>query len=350
MAAKYVVTQPFTINFEKNGMRQVVSVEPNDVILFDGVNFMVGNTQGSSPSLKAVIRDGDWVHPIDDKDGSGSAVKIQEKPVVSPARTYNATGGVQIEMSDPVEDNNLYMGRSHNSQRGADDADDLTSAVRNYEEQSGKIEVVDDMSDIREETRTTPKITTQDIREVAKVRGSARKAAQTSSGAVSTRDKTDDSKKSVVRGTRMAKQTAPSKSPDGYKHINVDSSATGVEVSKVSDRSDASMKRTGATGDERQVVDHQKDVKSVSVPSSKKTVVGSSTQATVEKMADVQPEVTVVSTVKDEFETASKDGIKSTLTVKSSDDMSIGEATSTSTDAVELSGDLDIDVNDLLEN
>ena len=61
------------------------------------------------------------------------------------------------------------------------------------------------------------------------------------------------------------------------------------------------------------------------------------------------PEVTVVGTVRDEFQVASKDGIKSTMTVRASDDMSEGTVTSSSAEGgVELSGGDDLDVGDLL--
>jgi len=340
-SARYVVTQPFTISYERNGTKQGLDVSRGDVVEFDGVNFRVGDVSGPAPSLRAVVKEGEWLHLED-----GSEPQVFDKPPVQPTRTYNATGGTQIEMSDPAADRDLYRGRQN-----AQPEKTLGETVREFEEGTEKADttiVTDDMSDIRKEV----KIETMDVREVARVRGTGPNAATSSAGIVTTRKASSDKHLKVEQGTTMAKQTAPNRGAQGYKHLKVDQAAAGVEVSKVSDRSDSTMRKQASEGDKRPVVSHQTVVKKTSRPASTKTDVSSSTQAAVEKMKQepaAAPEVTVVGTVRDEFQVASKDGIKSTMTVRASDDMSEGTVTSSSAEGgVELSGGDDLDVGDLL--
>jgi len=348
---KYVVTEPFTISYE-NG-KQTVSVDAGDVIVFDGFNFSFGDVSGMSASLKTVVKAGEWVSLIDDgsdgSDGGDAAPVLHQKPMVSPTRTYNATGGVQMEMSDPAQDINLYRGRNEGA-AVQEPSDDLGKLVEQYEKQTeknGATVMTSDMADIRTEvTRPAPKVIIQDVREVAKVQDTK---TQTSSGAV-TAPQAKEAKRPVVHGQKMAKQTAPTPAPDNYKHLKVDSRATGTVVSKVTDRSDATMNKRVAGDKTRKVVQHQSVAKTTSRPTSTRTDVGSSTQAGVERQADSSPEVMVVSTVQDEFVTASKDGIKSTMTVRASDEMSDGAVTSTSSDGVELADNGDLDVADLLRD
>jgi hypothetical protein len=341
-SARYVVTQPFTISYEKNG-KQSIDVSPGDVIDFDGVNFSIGDVSGASSSLRVVVREGEWLRI---EDGS-TPLDLNAKPTVSPTRTYNATGGQQVEMSDPAADRNLYQGRH---QGGSQSEKSLGDTVREYEEgteKAGTTLVTDDMSDIHREV----KVTTMDVREVAKVTDKGKNAAQSSSGVVSLRQSAPEGKRKVVQGVSMAKQTAPDKSPQGYKHIKVDSVAAGVVVGKVTDRSAATMNKKATEGEKRPTVTHQTVVKTTSRPASTRGDIGSSTQAAVVKQMDVAPEVTVVSTVREEFEVVSKDGIKSTMTVRPSDEISVGEVTSTSAEGgVELSGGDDLDVSDILQN
>jgi len=343
--ARYAVTQPFSISYEKNGTKQSIDVAPGDIMSYDGVNFSIGETAGVSTSLRVVIKEGEWVERLDDGVDEVPEENLKAKPTVNPTRTYNATGGQQIEMSDPAEDKSLYQGR----RTAPATPDDLNSIVQQYEqgtEKNGTTMITDDMSDIKREV----KVEIPDVREVAQVRASARNAAQTSSGAVTLRNDKPEPKRQVVQGTRMAKQTAPDQTPQTYKHIKVDSQAAGVEVARVSDRSDHTMMKRAAEGDKRQVVQHQTEVKRVSQGTPKRTDVGSSTQAAVERQRDVAPEVTVVSTVRDEATVVSRDGIKSTMTVRPTDEISVGEVTSTSADGgVELS-DNDLDVSDILKD
>jgi hypothetical protein len=344
---KYVVTQPFTISYE-NG-KQTIDVSEGDVILFDGFNFQVGDVTGMSAALKVVVRAGEWVVP--DEEGM-EPPELHSKPVVTLARSYNATGGVQVEMSDPASDMSIYQGRRTAQTAPGDELGEIVQQYERETEKAGTTMVSSDMSDIDQEvTRPTPKVEIQEVREVAQVSDSAKKAAQTSSGVVTLREPAAEQKRPVVQGQRMAKQTAPSQPAEGYRHIKVDSQSSGVEVMKVTDRSDsAMMKRTAAT-EKRQVVQHQTVAKATSRPASQRTDVGSSTQATVEKMK-VEPvaEVTVVSKVRDEHVNEVRDGIKSTMTVRASDEFGDGQVTSTSADGISLSGGDDLDVSDILQD
>lgn len=336
-ALRYVVTQPFTISYEKNG-KQTVDVVPGDVVLFDGFNFQVGDTTGISASLKVVVREGEWLV----LDEGQEAPVLHERPVVTASRAYTATGGQQIEMSDPVEDRNLYQGRMQAPAK----PDDLGTIVRQYEEQTEKngTIITDDMADVRREV----KVQNVDMVEVAKVSGQSKNAATSASGAVSLREETSTAKRPVVQGQRMAKQTAPTPAQRDYRHIQVDAGAQGVEVSRVSDRSDATMMKQASEGDKRPVVQHQTVAKATKPQAPKRVDVGSSTKAAVVQMQ----EATVVAKVREDANSvASKDGIRSTLTVRPNDEMSVGEATSTSAEGgVELADNGDLDVSDLLQD
>jgi len=105
VAKMYVVTQPFTLTYD-NG-KQTVDAMEGDIITYDGFHFTLGDITSVSPALKTVVRAGEWVSLLeedqDDVEPQGQP-KLHSKPVVAPTRTYNATGGVPIDMSDPVED------------------------------------------------------------------------------------------------------------------------------------------------------------------------------------------------------------------------------------------------------
>ena len=344
---KYVVTQPFTISF---GKKESVTVSSGDVIMFDGVNFQVGQqATGTSTSLKSVIAAGEWVTLVAEDDQSdGSGVELHPKPVVTPSRTYNATGGQQVEMSDPGNERDLGQGRRH----GQGSEKNLSAVVEAYEkqaEQTAPIIVSNDEEDIKKEV----KVMYPDVREVSKVSDSALKAAQTSSGVVSLREETPTTKAKVVQGVRMAKQTAPTQVAGSYKHISVDAQATGTVVAPVSDRSDETMLKQATTSApaRAKVVRHQTIAKKTGYKAPQRIDIGSSTKAAVVQHGDTAAEVSVVGQVKESSEVLSKEGIKSTLSVGAEQGISAGPVTTGSADGgVELASSDDLDVSDILDN
>lgn len=350
---KYVVTQPFTVSYE-NG-KQSLDLREGDLIEYDGLNFSVGDVEGVSSSLKVVVRAGEWLSQVeeegfyDDEEPAKQPV-LHHKPVVMPTRTYNATGGVQVEMSDPAQDNGLYEGRRARSSQ----EDDLGTIVKQYEEgteRAGTTMITSDEGDIRREVESRPqlKVMIPDVQEVARV--SKRAGTAESRSGVVTASAEKSTRRSVVQSQTMAKQTAPEQRPDGYRHLKVDTQATGTVVAGVTDRSDRAMATRTAQVDERKVVEHQKVVKKTNRPALQKVDVGSSTKAAVESQRVETQDVKVVGKVKDEFVNASRDGITSTMTVRSSDELGDGSVTSSSTDiGVELYGGDDLDVSDILQD
>jgi len=333
---RYVVTEPFSISYE--GGKQTVEVGPGDIVDFDGVNFEVGDIRGASSALKTVVREGEWVQR-EDEDEEAEDPELRSRPKVTPARTYNAMGGVQVEQSDAAVERDHYKGRTASSRRV--DTDDLGQIVRDYEEKSyaGKeTQVTDDMADIEAESgveRADPRVARQ-------VSQKTKDAAESSDGAIALREAIDEKHLPVEEGQRVVKRTtaaAPPEQPAERKRLVVEGDAGGVEVAKVTDRSPKAQAAKNAT-DRRKVVQQNTVVKKASTPASKKGVVSSPNSPHIEVIGNPEAQVVAKVTRRPE-EKMSKGGMTSTLTSGSADDAD-------SIELADVSSGSDIDVSDLL--
>lgn len=325
---RYIVTQPFSISYE--GGKQNLEVGPGDMIDYDGVNFQVGDVRGSSSSLKVAVREGEWLQEADG-DEEAEDPDMHDRPVVNPARTYNAMGGRQVEQSDPAIEQNFYKGRTG---RGAGAArvetDDLGQIVREYESQSysDKDTVVQsDMDDIRGEIRAQ----NGDARVAATVSESTRQAAESSDGAITLAEDIEEGHLPVVEGQRVVKETAPPPEPaeKGRKHLVVEGEAGGVEVAKVTDRGPKARAKQNAEARKRQVVQQNTVAKKASTPASKKGTVSAPNSPQVEVVGNPEAREVAKVTRRPE-EDMSKGAMRSKLTSGSADE------------GIDLGDDLDV--------
>lgn len=310
---RYVVTQPFSISYE--GGKQNLEVGPGDTIDYDGVNFQVGDVRGSSSSLKVAVREGEWLQEVDGDEEEVEESEMHDRPVVNPARTYNAMGGRQVEQSDPAIEQNFYSGRRGRSAGAANDRnDELGQIVRDYEKQSysdKKTIVQSDMDDIREEVRAQE----GDARVASTVSKKTREAAESSDGAITVAEENKEGHLPVVEGQRVVKETAPSPKPNekGRKHLVVDGEAGGVEVAKVTDRSPKAAAKKNAENRKKQVLKQNTVAKKASTAAQKKGTVSSPNSPQVEVVGN--PEAQVVGKVKKRTEeNMSKGGMTSKMT------------------------------------
>lgn len=324
----YIVTQPFSISYE-NG-KQSLDVGPGDMIDYDGVNFQVGDVRGASSSLKVVVREGEWLQETDEEGEEDP--ELHDRPVVTPARHYNAMGGRQVEQSDPAVEADFYEGRARG--RGASaqvETDDLGQIVRQYEDQSyakgNQPKVQSDMEDIRQEARAQ----VSDARVAATVSDETREAAESSDGAIALAEEIEERHLPVEEGQRVVKETVPPPQTQGQerKHLVVEGEAGGVEVAKVSDRSPKARAKANAEARKRQVVQQNTVVKKASTPASKKGTVSAPNSPQVEVVGNPEAQEVAKVTKRPE-DVMTKGGMTSTLTSGSADE------------GIDLGDDLDV--------
>jgi len=326
-AREYVALVDFSLNLD-NGKGEAINVKAGDPIMFDGLYAECRGGKGQARVLSKVI--GEWIQPVGDE-----AVAT---PVAEPTVSRNATAGRVIENSSPDQDPSVLAMQRRQASGTPVEAARPVSTGRVIESSSAD----QDPAVRAQQQRKAPQVINSDETEVAK----ASVPSQSSNNVAGVSIGEDGIRKTatVSREQSVVKKTAyvETKGEEAeYKHLKVDMDASGVEVAKVKAPAITRGEARSSTATHMEVSQEEGVAKETTYEKSKPTVVGSSTQASVEMTRTGAPKRQVisdspqdakvvgkVSKIK-EADVVSADGFRAKLTVGAAtvDDLEMSEVT-----------------------